>query len=165
LQTNGISASCLELEITERLLMSSHPEAKNVIERLRGLGVRLALDDFGTGYSSLSYLSRFPVDTLKIDKSFVCEVPFNASNVALVEAIIAMAHGLHLRVVAEGVETREQLDFLRKHGCDFAGIFFQRPCAGGRICQAALRLAADLGEGRVSGPARQTDQRSLTSYF
>ena len=108
--------------------MGNHPEAKNVIERLKSLGVRFALDDFGTGYSSLSYLNRFPVDTLKIDKSFISEVPFNASNVALVEAIIAMGHGLHLRVIAEGVETREQLDFLRARGCDLAqGYFFSAP--------------------------------------
>ena len=128
LESSGIPPAFLELEITESTLMDDLPQTQMMIDELKKLGVRLAVDDFGTGYSSLSYLSRFPLDTLKIDKSFIRDAPFDEVNAALVEAMIAMAHALGMRTVAEGVERREQLDFLRSRGCDVAqGYFFSAP--------------------------------------
>jgi EAL domain-containing protein (putative c-di-GMP-specific phosphodiesterase class I) len=91
---------------------------------LRAMGVNLSIDDFGTGYSSISYLQRFPISDLKIDRSFVQDIPSNADNVEITKAIIAMAHGLNVEVVAEGVETREQMEFLAKHGCNRAQGYF-----------------------------------------
>jgi len=123
-----LSAECLELEITEGLLMDDLPETMATIRTLEAQGVRLAVDDFGTGYSSLSYLNRFPLDTLKIDRSFTHGMITDRAHATLVEAIIAMAHHLNLRVIAEGVETREQLEFLRARGCDIAqGYYFSPP--------------------------------------
>ncbi len=128
LESSGIPPAFLELEITESTLMDDLPQTQMMIDALKRLGVRLAVDDFGTGYSSLSYLSRFPLDTLKIDKSFIRDAPFDEVNAALVDAMIAMAHALGMRTVAEGVERREQLDFLRSRGCDVAqGYFFSAP--------------------------------------
>ncbi len=96
-----------------------HPEkAASTLRAFKDLGFSVAIDDFGTGYSSLGYLKRFPVDKLKIDKSFIDEVPANMTDVAITRAIIAMAHELNVEVVAEGVETREQHEYLRMHGCD-----------------------------------------------
>jgi diguanylate cyclase (GGDEF)-like protein len=125
---HGIPAHALELEITESVLLDDHKQVAEELQTLRAMGLRLSLDDFGTGYSSLSYLKRFRFDVLKIDRSFVAGLPENPDDVSLVKAILAMAHGLDLRVVAEGVESRAQLQFLAAHGCDFAqGYFFARP--------------------------------------
>ncbi len=114
----GACGTNLEFEITESVVMHDSPESLARLEALHGLGVRLAIDDFGTGYSSLSYLKRFPIDTLKIDGSFVRDVTHDPDDAAIVTAIVAMAKGLRLRVVAEGVETAEQFEFLRARGCD-----------------------------------------------
>jgi EAL domain-containing protein (putative c-di-GMP-specific phosphodiesterase class I) len=101
---------------------------------LRGMGVTVAIDDFGTGYSSLSYLGRLPVDSLKIDRSFISGVATGAEAAGIVTAIIALAHGLRLKVVAEGVETREQADLLRLFRCDEAqGFFYSRPVPAGEM--------------------------------
>lgn len=128
LQQWGLPPEALKLEITERLMMEHTDEVVAMLNRLRAAGVHLAVDDFGTGYSSLSYLKRFPVDLLKIDREFIEGLPDNPDNVALVEAIIAMAHSLDLRVVAEGVETIEQETFLRRAECDMMqGFYYARP--------------------------------------
>ena len=118
-QTYNLEPEHLELEITESLFVDHSPETMGVLQKIRALGVTLAIDDFGTGYSSLSYLKRFPIDTLKIDQSFIRDVTENADSAAIVDAIVAMAHSLNLNVVGEGVETQERLTFLNIAGCDF----------------------------------------------
>ena len=124
----AIPPKALELEITERVLVEDHDQMAAELSSLRALGVRLSLDDFGTGYSALSYLKRFRFDTLKIDQSFVAGLPDNPDDASLVNAILAMAKGLDLKVVAEGVEKEDQLHFLVNHGCDFAqGYLLARP--------------------------------------
>jgi diguanylate cyclase (GGDEF)-like protein/PAS domain S-box-containing protein len=128
LATTGFAAHCLELEITESVLMDHDARVADVFAGLKALGVSISIDDFGTGYSSLSYLRRFPVDTLKIDRSFVREVPVNLDDVAIVRAVISMARSLRLTTVAEGVETEDQMRFLRAEGCDgFQGWLHGRP--------------------------------------
>lgn len=128
LQESGIRPQRLELEVTENALMSNVKQALRLLERIRGLGVSISIDDFGTGYSSLAYLKRLPLDTLKIDRSFVMDIPGSHADMEIIQAIIGMAHTLHLQVVAEGVETREQLDFLRSHRCDFIqGYLLSKP--------------------------------------
>lgn len=118
LDETGFPASHLELELTESALMTHETEAAEILNQLRQLGVRLAIDDFGTGYSSLAYLKRFPLDVLKIDKSFVDDIPHKKDDMEIAATIVAMAHTLRLKVMAEGVETEEQLAFLKSQGCD-----------------------------------------------
>jgi diguanylate cyclase (GGDEF)-like protein/PAS domain S-box-containing protein len=128
LSDTALSPDCLEIELTESLFMSDVTPAVELLHRMKALGVKLSIDDFGTGYSSLSYLSRFPIDTLKIDRSFVNDITHDANDAAIVTSIIALAHNLKLAVIAEGVETAEQLDYLRSHGCDeIQGYYFSRP--------------------------------------
>jgi diguanylate cyclase (GGDEF)-like protein/PAS domain S-box-containing protein len=134
LQKSGLHPSWLELEVTESMLMDSAETTLATLSTLKGMGVRLAIDDFGTGYSSLSYLKRFPLDALKIDRSFVKDLPRDAEDAAIAKAIIAMAHSLKLEVVAEGVETAEQLAFLQQHGCDLVqGFLFGKPVAAAAL--------------------------------
>ena len=134
-----MEAAQLELEITESILMANTEETMNLFVQLRQLGVKLSIDDFGTGFSSLAYLKRFHVDSLKIDHSFVRDISTNADDAAIVRAIVSLAHSLQLRVVAEGVETREQLDFLRECGCEEAqGYYFAHPLPAADV----QRLAA-----------------------
>jgi EAL domain-containing protein (putative c-di-GMP-specific phosphodiesterase class I) len=118
LRETGIPAGTLEIEITERIAMLDLDRAVDILRALRALGVHISLDDFGAGYSSLSYLNALPVDTVKLDQSFVRHVTTDPGDAAIATAVIAMAHSLDLRVVAEGVETAEQLAFLRGRGCD-----------------------------------------------
>jgi EAL domain-containing protein (putative c-di-GMP-specific phosphodiesterase class I) len=108
----------LAFELTEGILMENVQDNVQMLRELKKIGVKLSIDDFGTGYSSLSYLHKFPIDELKIDRSFIMEIKGPDDRAAIITAIIAMAHSLGLRVVAEGVETAAQLDFLRAQGCD-----------------------------------------------
>jgi predicted signal transduction protein with EAL and GGDEF domain/CheY-like chemotaxis protein len=120
----------LELELTETALMSNAERTIMVLTNLKAIGIKVAIDDFGTGYSSLAYLQRFPIDKLKIDIAFVREITTNPNDAAIATAIISMAHSLKLRVIAEGVETRAQLEYLRRSRCDeIQGYFFSRPVA------------------------------------
>ncbi|MDT8384329.1 MAG: EAL domain-containing protein [Gammaproteobacteria bacterium] len=118
----------IELEITESCVMDDPEMALHILQECHEMGMRIAIDDFGTGYSSLSYLKKFPLDVLKIDQSFVADVPADNDDVAIIDTIIAMGHRLNLSVIAEGVETEAQADFLREHGCDNAqGYYYDRP--------------------------------------
>jgi diguanylate cyclase (GGDEF)-like protein/PAS domain S-box-containing protein len=128
LDETRLKPSLLDLELTESILMEDREEPIRCLRDLKSLGLRLSIDDFGTGYSSLSYLTRFPLSSLKIDRSFLAEVPTNPQHVGVTRAIIAMAKSLQLKVTAEGVETEEALEFLKQHGCDEAqGFLFSRP--------------------------------------
>ncbi len=128
LNDSGMTPSLLELEITESMIMSNPAKMMDVLVRIKSMGVRLAIDDFGTGYSSLSQLKHFPIDTLKIDRSFIRNVPENAEDKAITHAIIAMGETLGLTVVAEGVETIEQMNYLKDQSCDeMQGFYFSRP--------------------------------------
>jgi diguanylate cyclase (GGDEF)-like protein/PAS domain S-box-containing protein len=128
LRDTGLAPDCLELELTESLFMGDIAPAVELLHRMKALGVNLSIDDFGTGYSSFSYLSRFPIDVLKIDRSFVADITHDANDAAIVDSIIALAHNLRLSVIAEGVETAEQLAYLREQGCDeMQGYYFSRP--------------------------------------
>ena len=134
LSDTGLDANCLELEITESTLMKHAESTIATLLALKGIGVRLAVDDFGTGYSSLSYLTQFPIDSLKVDQSFVREISTRSDDAALVSAVIGMGNSLCKRVVAEGVETLEQLHFLTSAGCDEAqGFYFNRPMVADRF--------------------------------
>jgi diguanylate cyclase (GGDEF)-like protein/PAS domain S-box-containing protein len=128
LSETGLDPKSLELELTESVLMKRAESAASVLKTLRARGVRIAVDDFGTGYSSLSYLRKFPIDALKIDQSFVRQITSAPDDTTIVTAVISMGRSLKLRVVAEGVETREELEFLRSHHCEEAqGYYFSRP--------------------------------------
>jgi EAL domain-containing protein (putative c-di-GMP-specific phosphodiesterase class I) len=128
LSDTGLEPTSLVLELTESVLMKHAEAAACILQTLREKGVKVAIDDFGTGYSSLSYLRKFPVDTLKIDQSFVRRISTAGGDAPIVTAVINMAQGLKLRVIAEGVETSEELAFLRAHQCDAAqGYYFSRP--------------------------------------
>ncbi|EJM66275.1 bifunctional diguanylate cyclase/phosphodiesterase [Pseudomonas sp. GM55] len=134
LKETGLPPACLELELTESILMREVSEAMQILDGLKNLGLSIAVDDFGTGYSSLNYLKQFPIDVLKIDRTFVDGLPSGEQDAQIARAIIAMAHSLNLAVIAEGVETHEQLDFLREHGCDeVQGYLFGRPMPAGRF--------------------------------
>jgi diguanylate cyclase (GGDEF)-like protein/PAS domain S-box-containing protein len=139
LAATGADPQFLTLEITESVLMENPAAATETMRRLAAMGVRLAIDDFGTGYSSLANLKRFPIQSLKIDRSFVRELTTDADDAAIVNAVIALAHSMKLDVVAEGVETDEQLGFLRAHGCDqMQGFCFSRPVEASAL-EALLR--------------------------
>jgi diguanylate cyclase (GGDEF)-like protein len=140
-----LPGQCLEIEITETALMQDANAARSILSALRKLGVSVALDDFGTGYSSLSYLKRFPVDVLKIDREFICDLPHDKDDVAIVHAIIAMADKLGLQVVAEGVETVQQLDFLMGAGCGMVqGYYLQRPASADALVPVLQKGAVAL---------------------
>jgi EAL domain-containing protein (putative c-di-GMP-specific phosphodiesterase class I) len=127
LTETGLEPEWLELELTEGSIMKDPEEAIEKLLELRMMGIKIAIDDFGTGYSSLSYLKRFPIDTLKIDKSFVRDVCTDPDDASIVRAIITLGHALDLTVIAEGVETQDQLDYLNSLGCDVVqGFLFSK---------------------------------------
>ena len=145
LKETGLSPACLELELTESILMREVSEALHILASLKNLGLSIAVDDFGTGYSSLNYLKQFPIDVLKIDRTFVDGLPSGEQDAQIARAIIAMAHSLNLAVIAEGVETHEQLDFLREHGCDeVQGYLFGRPMPAEQLVGQLQAASPDL---------------------
>lgn len=130
LDASGLAPQWLELEITESMVMNDPEGAIRTLRQLKSMGIALAIDDFGTGYSSLGYLKRFPIDNIKIDRSFIKDIPLSNDDATITRTIIDMTHNLRLKVVAEGVETGAQRDFLREHGCDeMQGYYFSRPLA------------------------------------
>ena len=138
----GVTPADLGVELTESVLMADPERANEVLRRLRTMGVRIAIDDFGTGYSSLSYLKRLPAETVKIDRSFIRGLPADSDDAAITQAVIAMAHSLGLNVVAEGVETAEQLRTLRELGCDEAqGYLLGRPISAAETARLLQPIA------------------------
>lgn len=134
LQETGAESRSIGIEITESMLVQNIDEVVDTLLRLSNMGLEISIDDFGTGYSSLSYLKRFPINKLKIDKTFVDDIATHPDDAAIVKAIIAMAHGLQMKVVSEGVETKGQLDFLRQHGCEqYQGYIFSKPLPAAEI--------------------------------
>ena len=147
LDETGLAPQYLELELTESQLLDSVEHIIATFQQLRDLGVKLAIDDFGTGYSSLSYLKRIPVDYVKIDQTFIRGLGQGREDLAITRAIIAMAHGLSLKVVAEGVEDQQQLDFLRAENCDeVQGYLISRPIEAEGLADL-LRKNADFPDG------------------
>jgi len=140
LKEEALPPHLLELELTEGLLLEATEDTHLQLDQLKRLGLTLAMDDFGTGYSSLSYLKKFPIDIIKIDRSFIHEIPDNQDDMEITSAVIAMAHNLKLKVVAEGIETAEQLAFLRRHRCDVGqGYLFDRPIPGAELIEKLKR--------------------------
>ena len=136
LEETRMDPKCLELEITESMIMHNVGTTMRKLTALGSAGIRIAIDDFGTGHSSLAYLKRFPIDTLKIDRSFVSDLTRNTEDQTITATIITMGKSLDLTVVAEGVETQEQLDFLRAHGCDeFQGYYAHKPMPADEFAQ------------------------------
>ena len=141
LMESDVEPKMLELEITESCVMEDPEEALSTLQAFHDMGIRIAIDDFGTGYSSLSYLKRFPLDVLKIDQSFVADVPNDEDDAAIIDTIIAMGHRLKLAVIAEGVETEAQAEFLREHGCDNAqGYLYDRPMPAEELLSRLLTI-------------------------
>jgi EAL domain-containing protein (putative c-di-GMP-specific phosphodiesterase class I) len=144
LAETGVDPARLELEVTESVIMQDAQHVIATLQAFRDMGVKLSVDDFGTGYSSLSYLKRFPVDRLKIDQSFVRDITTNADDTAIAQAVITLGHTMNLRVIAEGVETPEQLAFLRRNRCDeMQGYLFGKPMPGdefGKLLQSGRTL-------------------------
>ena len=150
LQETGLEARYLGLELTESVLVNHQKEGTDTLHALRAMGLHLSVDDFGTGYSSFSYLKHFPLDTLKIDRSFVREIASDPDDAAITTAIIAMGHALGLKVVAEGVETEAHEELLREQRCDeMQGYLFSRPMPAERF---AAYLCAERDKAR---PGRQ----------
>ena len=155
LQETGMPAHLLQLEITESMVMQNVSRAITLLDEIQSRGIRLAIDDFGTGYSSMSLMKQFPIDTIKIDRSFVKELALNAEDRAIATAIISMGKALGLTVVAEGVETPEQNQFLREHACDeLQGYLFSRPVS-------AEAITALLRPYLFSPPLQPVDQQTV----
>ncbi|MBM0137766.1 EAL domain-containing protein [Pseudomonas cannabina] len=140
LREEALDPSLLELELTEGLLLEATEDTRQQLDSLKKLGLSLAMDDFGTGYSSFSYLKKFPIDVIKIDRSFIRDIPDDEDDMEITSAVIAMAHNLKLKVVAEGIETAAQLAFLRRHRCDVGqGYLFDKPIPGEELIEKLQR--------------------------
>ena len=140
LRDTGLDPGSLEVEITESIAMQNIDSTLDVLLALNRLSIRVAMDDFGTGYSSLAYLRKFPIQLLKIDRAFIKDLLRNPEDQAIVKAIIAMAHTLKIEVIAEGVETAEQVDFLRVHGCDeVQGFLYSKPVPAEEFAELLAR--------------------------
>ncbi|OQW95304.1 MAG: hypothetical protein BWK79_02890, partial [Beggiatoa sp. IS2] len=143
LENTYMDPNLLELELTESMLMQDADNSIKILHQLKEMGIQLAIDDFGTGYSSLSYLRRFPIDKLKIDKSFMVDIPVNQDDMAIIRAIVALARTLNLTVIAEGVETKQQLAFLKSLRCDeIQGFFYSRPLPAEEFAQLLLEVSS-----------------------
>jgi EAL domain-containing protein (putative c-di-GMP-specific phosphodiesterase class I) len=152
LDDTHLDPRCLELELTESAVMTDPEESAEILGKLNAMGVLVSVDDFGTGYSSMSYLRRFPIDKLKIDRGFVKDLMTRAEDASIVRAIISLAHSLRLKVVAEGVETPEQLDSLRSMGCDqYQGFHFSPPLSPAEF--GALMRRSQLSDDEVQRTA------------
>jgi predicted signal transduction protein with EAL and GGDEF domain len=152
----GLPGACLELEITESLLMVDEAAAALAVRAVRELGVHVAIDDFGTGYSSLAYLKHFPIEALKIDRSFVADLGRDSNDAAICAAIIAMGRQLGLKIVAEGVETKEQLQFLSTHGCTLAqGFYIAKPVEAAEMSKLLRIGSGEPAAMPVPLPARR----------
>jgi EAL domain-containing protein (putative c-di-GMP-specific phosphodiesterase class I) len=149
LEQHGINPDLIELELTERSLMEDTEATRDCLYALKDIGLRLAIDDFGTGYSCLSYLRRFPLDVLKIDRSFVSDLDTSEDAQAICGAILSIAHRLSLDAVAEGIESEQQLAFLTKHGCQFGqGYYFSRPIEPDAIASLMVDRGAQTARHR-----------------
>jgi EAL domain-containing protein (putative c-di-GMP-specific phosphodiesterase class I) len=145
LKATGMDPHLLELELTEGLLVHEVDDTLRILTGLRALGVRIAVDDFGTGYTSLATLRRFPLDTIKIDRSFIRDIVGTSEDTGLTDAIIAMGKSLSLTVVAQGVETREQAEFLRIHACDeIQGFYFNKPLPPDEFAELLREQATEI---------------------
>ena len=170
LAETGLPACYLELEITEGSLMESGSDVERKLNALKALGVRLAIDDFGTGYSSLAYLKRFPVDKLKVDQSFVRDIPDNRTGMEITAAVVGLGRALNLEVLAEGVETEIQLAHLRQLGCDTAqGYLLARPMPASDIVDlvggsvASLKMASHFRNALQLAAAGSVEKAELLS--
>jgi diguanylate cyclase len=153
LDSTGLEPRYLELELTETAVMRDFEATSVVLKSLSAMGIRIAVDDFGTGYSNLSYLKRFPISTLKLDKSFVHDIPDSANNSTIVRSVLHMGQSLHLRVVAEGVENAQQLKFLQAYACgEGQGYYFSKPVDPSE-CQALLSVVERRWAWQFSSPA------------
>ncbi len=163
LAATGCRPDWLKLEITEGLLLEDSNDVARMLQRLHAMGLMISIDDFGTGYSALGYLNRFPVSQIKIDRSFVSDIPQDADKSELVKAILSMAAALRLQVIAEGVETQAQVDYLRAHGCRFVqGYLFGAPMPGAAL-DAVLRTASPRPAASSSAPAIMAHPPSETT--
>ncbi|GAB3427614.1 EAL domain-containing protein [Massilia solisilvae] len=159
IERHGVEPGLLELELTESALMSNAEQTIEVLASLKLLGIRIAIDDFGTGYSSLAYLKRFPIDKLKIDIAFVRDIITNPDDAAIAQAIISMAHSLHMLVIAEGVESRAQMAYLRRHRCDeIQGFHFSRSLPPAELAQM-------VQENRSQPDAPASDERNMQTLL
>jgi EAL domain-containing protein (putative c-di-GMP-specific phosphodiesterase class I) len=155
LANSGMDPRLLQIEITESMVMLNVERAVQLLDEIQSRGVRLAIDDFGTGYSSMSMMKRFPIDTIKIDRSFVRDLPTNSEDKAIAQAIIGMGKALGLTIVAEGVETAEQNEFLRMNACDeIQGYLFSKPVPADKIAALVQQLPL------IVAPALQPEQLS-----
>ncbi len=149
----GLRPSQLEMEITESILMENIEDTVEGLKNLKALGIGLSIDDFGTGYSSLSYLKRLPVNVIKVDRSFVMDIPHDVDDMEITAAVIAMAHKLRYKVVAEGIETEEQYQFLRESGCDYGqGYFFSRPLSPDLLLDFCRQYQTEIENGMAKRP-------------